>query len=465
MTRPPLRKSLCSLSWRKSAFALLALLSSIPCGGCAAIMNPIANGIPVPILPPELRAVSKAGQVNLPLYKLRQPPPEEYRIGAEDVLGIWIEGILGEKGQPPVARFSEQGNQAPALGFPIPVRRNGTIALPLVPPIKVDGMTLEEAERAIVKAYTVDKEILKPGQERILVTLQQPRHYHILVIRQDSPTAGSDQLAPGVSVSTFGVGTGFGSPGTSTKRGTGYAIDLPVYENDVLNALAKTGGFPGTDAVNEVVIYRSSFNNAQGGAALLNALKDGPPGSNPLDNLTTDKNVVRIPLRGQPGEFPPLKPEDVILKTGDIVFIEARNSDVFYTGGLLPSGEFVLPRDADLDVVEALARAHGPLLNFINGANLSGTTVGGGLGQPFPALVAVVRRAPNGDLVTIKVDLQRAMNDPQERLLVQAKDFIILQERPQDAITRYFTTSIKFPFTYMFTNGPRGFSSATGTPP
>ena len=37
--------------------------------------------------------------------------------------------------------------------------------------------------------------------------------------------------------------------GRGTRRGTGFALDLPAYENDVLNALAQTGGFPGTDAV------------------------------------------------------------------------------------------------------------------------------------------------------------------------------------------------------------------------
>jgi hypothetical protein len=426
-------------------------------------MNPVANGVPVALLPPELKAESKAGQVNLPLYLLRQRPPEEYLIGPDDILGIWIEGVLGEKGQPPVARFPERESQAPALGYPIPVRKNGTIALPLVPPLKVNGLTVAEIEEAIVKAYTVEREIIKPGQARIIVTLQRPRHYHVLVIRQDSPTSNVDQSAGGVSVATFGVGVGFGSNGTSTKHGTGYAIDLPAYENDVLNALAKTGGFPGTDAVNEVVIYRSASGGGKHDLEMQRALS-GAADCN-LGALTASRNVVRIRLRALPNEFPPLKPEDIILHNGDIVFIEARDADVFYTGGFLPSGEFPIPRDSDLDVVEALARSHGPILNIINGANLTGNFIGGGLGFPAPALVSVVRRAPNGDLVNIKVDLQRAMSDPQERLLVQAKDFIILHERPQDAIARWFSTTVRFPVNYIFTNGPRGFTSTTANFP
>lgn len=448
-----------TLRLRHSAVTLFVLLSSLACGGCASIMNPVANGIPVPLLPPELRAESKAGQINLPLYRLRQDPPKEYRIGPDDILGIWIEGILGgEKGQPPVTQSSEKENQGPSLGYPIPVRRNGTIAMPLVPPIKVDGMTLEEAEAAIVRAYTVEKEILKPGKERIVVTLQRPRHYHVLVIRQDS---GTDTAPGAVTATTFGIGAAIGGVGVSTK-GTGFAIDLPAYENDVLNALAKTGGFPGTDAVNQVIIYRGSFGSAQGGTDLVRAMKDCPPGTNPLDFVTTGKEIVRIPLRARPEDFPPLKPADIILKTGDIVFIESRNADTFFTGGVMGSGEYPLPRDNDLDVVEAIVRAHGPLLTSLNTSNLTGSFSQSGLGSPPPALVSVVRRTPNGGIVTIKVDLQRAMTDPEERLLIQARDLIIMNDRLQDAAARYFSSVIRFPFVYSITKGPRLTSSAAG---
>ena len=51
-----------------------------------------------------------------------------------------------------------------------------------------------------------------------------------------------------------------GSTGSlgQTKRGTGYVLNLPAYENDVLNALARTGGLPGLDAENEVRIERGA---------------------------------------------------------------------------------------------------------------------------------------------------------------------------------------------------------------
>ena len=53
----------------------------------------------------------------------------------------------------------------------------------------------------------------------------------------------------------------------------------------------------------------------------------------------------------------------MILQSGDILKIESRETELYYTGGLLPVGEFVLPRDYDLDVIEAVAQVRGPFLN------------------------------------------------------------------------------------------------------
>jgi hypothetical protein len=66
------------------------------------------------------------------------------------------------------------------------------------------------------------------------------------------------------------------------------------------------------------------------------------------------------------------------------VFIEARDTEWFDTGGL-PPHPFVLPRDDDLRVVDAIALAQGPLVNgALNLNNLSGATQATGLGFPEP---------------------------------------------------------------------------------
>jgi hypothetical protein len=166
-------------------------------------------------------------------------------------------------------------------------------------------------------------------------------------------------------------------------------------------------------------------------------------------------HTIRIPLRLRPGQMPSIRPEDIVLHTGDIVYIEAREAEYFYTGGLLPPGQFTIPRDYDLDVVQAIAMVGGPLLSGgVNPINLAGTTLNSGIGFPSPSLVSVLRRTPDGRQVTIRIDLNQALRDPRERILIQPRDVVLLQERPSEAMARYFTNVVKFTFDWMLIHGP-----------
>src|SRR5262249_17246123 len=153
---------------------------------------------------------------------------------------------------------------------------------------------------------------------------------------------------------TFGGFTGTSEVLGPRKRGTGYNLELPAYENDVLNALTRSGGLPGLDARNEVIIYRTPERGAgrdptpmQWPQQCLPFSLDGLPG------MDGNMRVLRIPLRLPSGTPIPFQPEDIVLRTGDIVFVPSRDAEVFYTGGLLVSGQYPLPRDYDLDVVAA----------------------------------------------------------------------------------------------------------------
>jgi protein involved in polysaccharide export with SLBB domain len=409
-----------------------ALLAGAASGGCAALTNPVADAVPVHRLPPEVLGKRKEEEKTIPLTLLRQKPPDVYRLGPGDVLGVVIDGVLGEPKQPPPYHVPEVGtNVQPALGYPYPVDSDGTIPLPLLAPdrrLKVTGMTLAEAQSAIFKAYTDPKKIINPENSRVLVSLIKQRQYHVLVVRQDSGAL------------TVGQGGAIGQ----TKRGTGFVLNLPAYENDVLNALARTGGLPGLDAQNEVIIERGSFRDFDDKDAVLRHVDQCGPGG-VAGGLGGQR--IRIPLRLRPEEMPPFKPEDVILHDGDIVFIEARDTEVFYTGGLLPARQFILPRDYDLDVVQAVAFAQGPFVNGnLNQNNLSGNVVQSGIGFPSPSLLTILRRTPGGGQIPIRVSLNEALRDPRKRVLIQPGDFIILQETPDEAIVRYITEQWHFTF-------------------
>jgi hypothetical protein len=436
-------------SWPAGLVWLAVLLGCLG-SGCAAITNPVANAVPVRRLPPQFLGRPRENDQPVPLSLLRQKPPDKYVLEPGDVLGVWVEGVLGDQTQPPPVSLTERGRLPPAIGYPVPVREDGTISLPLVEPLQVKGKTLIETETLIREAYTVKRQILRPERERIIVTLLRPRTYSVLVIREDSG----------------GLLVGAGGLIGNTKRGTGEVVDLPAYENDVLNALAKTGGLPGLDAANEILIQRGYF-QPDGDAGRLRQEMElwAAAGRRPVLDLPGIE-TIRIPLRLPPGVDPPFRPEDIILKTGDIVFIQARDTEVFYTGGLLPPGEHLLPRDYDLDVVEAVVRVGGPLVSGgIQSNNLTGALLVSGIGFPSPSQLTVIRRLPNGQQIPIRVDLNRALNDPRERILVQPGDFLILQDKPTEALLRYLTFAFRLNLFGRFLNAEDGQGTTTLTVP
>jgi hypothetical protein len=433
--------------------ALRHLAVALLCGalaGCAALTNPVADGIPVRHVPPELLGESRAGEHLTPLNLLRRQTPDAYRLAPGDVVGVWIEGLISPKmiNQPPPIHLPqralppERGELPPSLGIPFPVRDDGTLLLPLVEPVPVQGMTIPEAQEAVRKAYTVTKQILQPDEQwRIIVSLVQPRRVRVLVFRHDILlNAFNATLNNNYVVTDIGVLGGGTQLVGGSNTGAGYVADLPADSNDVLTALAMTGGFPGTNAAREVVIYRAYFKGDPDPAALQRLPEVVRPGCPPSGG-----QVVRIPLRLRPGEEPAFRPEDVLLHPGDLVYVESRPVCTFYTAGLLPPGEYALPRDYDLDVVKAIARVRGPLVNgAFAQSNLSGTIIQRGIGNPSPSLLVVLRETPGGGQIPIRVDLNRALRDPRERILVQPGDVLVLQETPGQALVRYFTQNFNF---------------------
>lgn len=439
-TREPLKTlAIANSRSSKSFAALAAVLLCVAASGCASLTNPVAQGIPVRLLAPELLAEPKEGKDTIPLEWLGQRRPEYHQLAAGDVIGVYIEGVIGGSDELPPFTLPE-GNRPPALGFPVPVRNDGTVLLPLVDPVLVAGMSVAEARMAIINAYTGGDTPVLDGQAAIIVELFQPRRVRVLVIRQDSPNDEFTFSSTG-PLNRAGVGglelTRGGGPGR------GQAIELPAYENDVLNALVRTGGLPGLDAVNEVVVRRGGFQ----GTEVVTDWGDGT-------------RVTRIPLRLPVGAPRPFSEEDIVLNDGDIIFVEARDSELFYTGGLLPPAEIQLPRDYDLDVVEAVIQVSGPLLNGgVNGNNLSGGITAAGIGNPSPSLLSVIRRTEDGRQVNIRVDLTRALKDPRENILVRENDILILQETPGEAFARYTKDALLLNFLFNFLQR----QDATGT--
>lgn len=546
------------------------MLSLLALSGCAAF-RPL-KGVPARYLPDELKGCSRENGQMIDLSYLRQRAPAEYMLDAGDVLAVYVEKILGTREQPPINQPLDN-TRPPTLGYPLTVRDDGTLSLPLIQPINVRGKTIPQIERELHYAYTVQRRLLPPGQDRILVTLHRPRQHRILVIRQETQ---SDVLT-GVSVSGGTLGT--------AKKGTGHVVSLPAYRNDVLNALVESGGLPGLDAQNVVYVMRDR--RSQQTAALhpqpSQLQQFGPgfgqqdqlqqpgnipmqnpmqmpfemppqgqmlqPGYGPLSarspsagrraswpaverpvterlvvraqnsdatsalsarvshshiqqinyrttsgprqaapiqmaqyqpdsqwqspppmqqfeqpmqqfqqpiptqqygplqqsmqqpanwanaqqiargNFLNPENSLRIPLRLEEYEQVNFTERDIILEDGDIVFIASRDDELFYTGGLLGGGEYTLPRDRDLDILEAIAIAESRASGATSGRSSLNSDV-----SISPSEAIVLRKMPNGEQVPILVDLYRARTSAAERINIQPGDYIIVQFTKMEAV-------------------------------
>ncbi len=401
--------------------------------GCTSLALSLhgPDAVPARKVPSLVMTRPRSDMQEISLSRLRQSTPEHYQLGAHDLLGIYIENVLGKTDEPPPVHFPEDGERDPSIGFPIPIREDGTVALPYIPPMKLEGLTIEQATSLIRKAYTVDKRLLPEGKDRIIVTLIKRRTYRVLVVREEN-----------------------GSKDGVTKRGDGHLIDLPAYENDLLHALNKTGGLPGTDANNEVLIIRDNgtvgarYDEVVGQIKMSKMPCQAPP------IIPDAPNVTRIPLRFHPDQPPSFKDDDIILMTGDIVMIQSREREKFYTGGVLGGGEHLIPRDYDLDILGAIALAGGPLGSSGNAFSSSQQRGGGGgggggsgrTGPVPPSQAIVVRKLADGGQIPIRVDLNRALTDSSERILIQPEDIVIVRYTIAEEIINTALSLMQFNF-------------------
>ncbi len=397
--------------------------------GCTALTQPLA-GIPVRRLPPQFLAQSKNNLVPLDPSRLTQEPPRQYLIDKGDILGIYIEGVLpytatDKPPEPPPVNFpNEKSTLDPSLGFPIVVQENGTIALPSIAPIKVKGMTIEQVTDLIRKAYLDARIFTNAERLRPIVTMMKERQYNVVVVRQDVGSERGQQQQGGGAKGSYLRG--------SDQSAAGSMIKLDAYKNDVLHALMASGGLPGINAKNEIKILRAGKADQKKRDDFIQQFyqqyyaNPDPCGCPPP--IPDDPSLLKIPMRLPMGVIPAFKTEDVILEEGDVVYIESREAEVFYTGGLLPGGEYLVPRDYDLDVLGAMG---------IAGQGIGGKASGGGSSsfgiQQYtipPGELFILRKTPCNGQITIQVDLAKAAQDPRERPLIQPGDTLILRYKP-----------------------------------
>lgn len=364
--------------------------------GCNSILFKI-KGMPARELSNELIPMTRNHRAPIDFRFLGQEPPQVYRVDSGDVLGIAVDGIFpfSPPTAPPSAlpvNFPDRdSSMPPSTGFPVVVQQDGTIQLPGIDPFSVRQMTVEEVRRTIADFYRKSG-VIREAKIFPIVSLIKARTYNVSVIRQD-----------------LGMGS--------------QSIQLDAYRNDVLHALLKTGGLPGEKAKDHVTILRyDQVVPTTSPGALLH--------SDVVKTTSWDTPQV-IPLTFPMGTNIYFPLAGSILNEGDILYIENRETEVFYSAGELPAGQHLLPRDYDIDIFDAMSIAGYSYGSAGGGGNLGGMT------GVAPTQLFIFRKAPDGNQVTIKIDLDKALCDPRERLVVKAGDKLLLRYSTKEEIAKF----------------------------
>lgn len=434
MYKPSLQvKTKCSLNW-----SLLLVVSLMIQTGCITTAK---NTIPVSRVPLNLRGCTKDHLVSINLAALRQDPVEQYVVGPGDVISVYVPGVIPPNVEetPMIESPRTLNNEyyppggfvkGPSLGLPLEVGADGTLKLPLIGSIDIAGKTVPEISEDLSKRYR-EEGVLKSDRVQTQVNIIRQRVHRVLVIRDDSPS-------PRAIYKTR-------TQNLESDRGFADIVDLPSFENDVLHALSITGGMPGTDAHNRIWIFRNANRHDLDSNSIIYSIDE-----HGVEHLGNKYETTCIPLKVSPGEPLPFSEEDIKLYDGDVVYLEARDDEFFYAGGLLPAGKYRLPRDEDVDVLEAIAISAGGVGEPPKGNTGSDQVItrGSGLGNFIipPTQLVIVRKLADGQQFRIRVDLNKATHDANERILIQPDDLLMLHFKPHEAVATVTTNFFNFSF-------------------
>ena len=298
--------------------ALAVLLFS----GCVTFTR---HAIPASRLPNQFAAPERSSLVPINFSVLAGNKPAEYLLDTGDILAVTIPGVippdamelppvimgvsqsLSQKYYPPNGTFL-----TPGVGIPVTVQANGELQLPLVSAIQARGYTQLQIAEKIRNAY-IEKGIVKAGNDQVNVSLIRGRVNRVLVLREDIAAPGPTLVTKGSTM--------------LQKRGSAEVIDLPVYESDILHALAVSGGLPGVDANNEVWILRKSTLGENDAMQLKNLVDNGEAPATAVNQLAENLEAIGIGWKLCRNQPIPLAPEDVLVHEGEIVYIEPRGDE------------------------------------------------------------------------------------------------------------------------------------------
>lgn len=115
------------------------------------------------------------------------------------------------------------------------------------------------------------------------------------------------------------------------------------------------------------------------------------------------------------------------IEESDLVIVDARPNDAIYIQGLVNApGPIPLPRHARLTILQAIAAAGGTMLAF------------------EPREATLMRHGPEGELVSVKIDLDRVKQGKDPDMALAAGDVLILPHNASTRVEEYIAKSLQF---------------------
>jgi len=355
--------------WRLASLVILTLLA-----GCQTAAYQAG------LLPAEFRTASVNAKPIMNLAQVASPGASVAMLAPGDLLEITVAtGRSEEKVKPTLARVAD----------------DGTVSVPVIGPVPVAGLEAFDASQNITS-----------------LAIQRGMYRHPLVTVEIKSKAVNRITVLG-AVKEQGV------------------HEIPRGGSDLISALAAAGGLT-DDADSVVEIIRqpkfglaatdtsnpSPLASADDGKIQLAAYQNiGHPSTSQPNTPQTPgwlaPQTVRIDLANEN----PITSVDYRLLDRDIVRVVPRKKEVVYVAGLVKKpGQFEIPLDQDLHLLDAIALA-------------------GGRSSPVADKVFVIRHLNHRpEPIVIRASLSKAKQNGLENLRLMAGDTISIEQTPKTAI-------------------------------
>jgi len=280
---------------------------------------------------------------TLPGLAQTAPAPADFPIGVADLLEISVYGV---------ADFTKE----------LRVNGTGTIRLPFLGEIPVEGLTPSQLEKKL--AALLDPDYVKDPQVSVVVKEPRSRMFSVL--------------------------------GAVERPGQYQMLDSVT----LLTAIAGAGGLDLTKAGDTALIQRSR----KGGAApaVPNTALVAAANDQAASGYQIEVDLRKLLLEGD-------KSRDVAIMPGDVISIPERKATAFYVvGDVVRPGPFDFPKDRSIKLSYALAMAGGPTKT----SRMSDASL--------------VRQLPDGSVSRKSIDLGKVMKGKDPDLDLLANDMVFV---------------------------------------